>query len=681
MKNLLNLKVATKIGAGFLLMVIVLVVASMAGYVSTARLSGSLEYITGAAWNTADGAMEGVIGIQQQLIATDELIAGARAGVLRDNTGAMREGIETSKEALGRMFAAGQIPEETARETQSVIARFESARDAVVVSVKDYVTSYQAMKKNANTYVDFMAYVEEVGDGAVDALAKNPNATLTWTTIKDRWTAADGSMEARIALLERLHHFQRLVDGVVNREEAAKSLGETLAALKSNINEMSALAAFSAKVPGGEFKGQVYNVVLDKLTREHEQTMTALLVAFDNFSATTKSFRTVSEELLKNIEKVEETGDGAVEGEMDNINSVIRSSYSLITFALVAGIALALIAIMLVIRFITRPLADVARNMQEISAGEGDLNVRLPVKSNDEIGDIAEGFNNFIAKIHDTILRVAQSTSQLGAAAQQMSAMTKESRQNINRQQSETQGVATAINEMTATVAEVANNASAAAESARLANTSTQNGQRIVNDAVAAINTLSDEVTHAAEVIQAVEKDSDQIGTVLDVIRGIAEQTNLLALNAAIEAARAGEQGRGFAVVADEVRTLASRTQESTSEIQGMIERLQSSTQQAVAVMNQSREHAQSGVEHVTHAGDSLHEITDAVNTITDMNSMIASAAEEQSAVAEEINRNVVNINQLTDESVKTSDMIASAGNELDNLAMELNQLVAQFKT
>ena len=258
--------------------------------------------------------------------------------------------------------------------------------------------------------------------------------------------------------------------------------------------------------------------------------------------------------------------------------------------------------------------------------------------------------------------------------------ITNDSQRGVQQQQSEVDQVATAMNEMSATVQEVARNAAVAAEAARKANGEATTGKQVVSQTVNAINEVAAEVEAATTVIHQLNADSNQIGTVLDVIRGIAEQTNLLALNAAIEAARAGDQGRGFAVVADEVRTLATRTQESTREIQKMIEGLQVGTRNAVQVMEQGRSKAQASVQQAAGAGESLSSITGVVGTISDMNAQIASAAEQQGAVAEEINRNIVNISQVTGQTAAGAGQIADASRELAKLAMHLQTHVGRFK-
>lgn len=331
-------------------------------------------------------------------------------------------------------------------------------------------------------------------------------------------------------------------------------------------------------------------------------------------------------------------------------------------------------------RSIVRPIRQAAEAMKDIAEGDGDLTRRLEAHGRNEVADLALAFNKFADRVRHLITEVAGSTSQLAAAAEEMSVITVEFNRDVGQQRGEIELVATAMNEMASTVQDVARNAAQGADSAHDADREALQGQKVVQDTVTAIESVAVEVERTAVAVQRLEADSQSISSVLEVIRGVAEQTNLLALNAAIEAARAGEQGRGFAVVADEVRTLASRTQQSTVEIQQVVEQLQVGAQNAVEVMQQGRQWVASSVTQAQQAGRSLSSITRAVASISDINIQIASAAEEQSSVAEEINQNVVNINQVADRVTQSAEQTALASGELASLAVSLQTLVGQFK-
>ncbi|HEF4761246.1 TPA: cache domain-containing protein [Pseudomonas putida] len=335
---------------------------------------------------------------------------------------------------------------------------------------------------------------------------------------------------------------------------------------------------------------------------------------------------------------------------------------------------------MLLANTILRPLNLMKANLDDIAAGEGDLTRRLAITSQDELGELAGSFNRFVDKIHGLVRQITEMTSQLTGLVNQVSDQAHRSDQAMERQRHETDQVATAINEMSAAAQEVAKSAQNAAVAARQTDEEGQAAKRVVAGSIVKIHALVDDIRSSGVSLDSLQKDVSSIVSVLGVIRSIAEQTNLLALNAAIEAARAGEAGRGFAVVADEVRALASRTQISTQEIQGMIDRLQAGTQSAVEAMRRSSEAGDGTSAQANEAGASLDAMAQLIATINSMNAQIASAAEEQTAVAEEINRSVHQIAVAVDNVADETQLGAQTSRSLADLGQRLGGLVGQFR-
>ena len=325
------------------------------------------------------------------------------------------------------------------------------------------------------------------------------------------------------------------------------------------------------------------------------------------------------------------------------------------------------------------PIVKLSEAINDIQVNS-DLTKRLEVKSNDEIGMAANSFNLMLEKFHHDILQVSKASLEIATLSEETSVISKQTSHTIFDQKNQTQQVATAITEMSSTVQEVSINISNTAQASEQANAETNIGREMVDNTVNAIQELSKYIENASSVIHKVGSDSEKINSVMEVISGIADQTNLLALNAAIEAARAGEQGRGFAVVADEVRTLAGRTQQSAQEIQKMIENLQTGAVQAVKAMDESNEKAHAVAEQANQAGNSLTVIAQAVAHINDMSTQIASAAEQQNAVNEEINESVISINDLAEQTAIGAEKTTSSTNKLSLLADELNAMVKEFK-
>ncbi|UCR87069.1 methyl-accepting chemotaxis protein [Pseudomonas chlororaphis] len=353
------------------------------------------------------------------------------------------------------------------------------------------------------------------------------------------------------------------------------------------------------------------------------------------------------------------------------------SAFNLVVVLLVLSTTLTVVFAWLLTRSITQPIANALHAAEHIA--EGDLTQSIQVNGRDEPGRLLQAMATMQEKLRQTLLHISGSASQLASAAEELNSVTDESARGLTQQNNEIEQAATAVNEMTCAVEEVARNAVSTAEASNDATQSASEGRNLVQETVSAIELMSSEVQSSANRISELAEESRDIGKVLDVIRGLADQTNLLALNAAIEAARAGDAGRGFAVVADEVRALAYRTQQSTSEIERMIGSIQSGTEHAVESMRTSTERADSTLSIARGAGGALDTINTAVNEINERNLVIASAAEEQALVAREVDRNLVNIRDLSVQSATGANQTSDASHELSRLAVDLNSMVARF--
>ena len=393
----------------------------------------------------------------------------------------------------------------------------------------------------------------------------------------------------------------------------------------------------------------------------------------------------INTELLSNSEKVNavlarllELNNQVALATNEQAKEQYALAFNLVVGLLVIATALTMLFAWLLTRSITVPIAQALAAAEDVA--EGNLTRPIKVDGNDEAGRLLAAMAKMQDKLRDTLQRIAGSATQLASAAEELNAVTDESARGLTQQNNEIEQAATAVNEMTSAVEEVARNAVSTSEASRNATTSAGDGRDLVQETVSAIERMSGDVQATATLIGDLANESRDIGKVLDVIRGLADQTNLLALNAAIEAARAGEAGRGFAVVADEVRALAHRTQQSTSEIERMIGSIQAGTEHAVDSMRNSTERAESTLSIAKGAGISLDTINTAIVEINERNLVIASAAEEQAQVAREVDRNLVNIRDLSVQSATGASQTSAASSELSRLAVDLNGMVGRFR-
>jgi len=644
-------------------MMSLLLVAGAAGLYSVNRLGDSMRFVTGPAWSAADGAMEGTIGIQGELLTVSRLLRGAI-----DSNSAEQELADHRQftdEALERMFSSGLMAGEASERTRQLLNRYYQHRSELLATYQQFQQQRQQTAAQLTTLDTAIGSAEaqleqQLDDGHINTLERDRVAIL--------WEAADGLMESRIALLNSDRLLQlAIMRARLNRAERASIEQAVAAAAEQFARLQSADSAL----------GQQLNTQFER----YHTPFLATLDRYQNYLQQEQQLRQLTDQLLDQIEVLEEQGDSQVEQITTQVEDQISSAMTAIIIALLIGGVVVVIASLMVNHSVLQPLQRVVDRMRDIAAGEGDLSVTLAANGRDELAQLGHWFNRFLEKLRRMVVEIASNLETLNGAAQTLAAVSEQTAQGLQQQRNATTSVATAMTEMSATVAEVAGHAADTATATHESQQQARQGSERVNHTISAIEQLAGGIGEAASVIQHLERDSDNIGGVLEVIRGVAEQTNLLALNAAIEAARAGEQGRGFAVVADEVRTLAGRTQQSTEEIRQMIEQLQGGANSAVALMNQSREQVGGVVEQARTAGSALTTLNASAQQIHQMSSHIATAAQQQAAVAEEVNRNLNDIQQVAQQSSDGVEEINRAALQLTEMANRLDRLVSQFRT
>lgn len=400
--------------------------------------------------------------------------------------------------------------------------------------------------------------------------------------------------------------------------------------------------------------------------------------AIESLVTATQAIAKARQEMTDQQKEIVRISDALYQFQLDRLHIESGEARNRLIISTVLALLLGVVAAWLITRQIILPLRTTLADIERIAAG--DLTATTAVTRRDELGALQKGIQQMGTTLRELIGGIRDGVSQISSAAEELSAVTMQTSAGVNSQKEETDQVATAMHEMSATVQEVARNAEQAAQAATDADCEAREGDRVVAEVVAQIERMASEVIRSSDAMVALQSDSDKIGSVMNVIRAVAEQTNLLALNAAIEAARAGEAGRGFAVVADEVRGLAQRTQKSTEEIEQLVTALQGGTQQVAAIMQNSRNLTESSVELTRRAGNSLARITSTVSNIQAMNQQIATAAEEQSAVAEEISRSVVNVRDVSEQTAAASEETAASSVELARLGSHLQTMVSRFR-
>ncbi|SFH40821.1 methyl-accepting chemotaxis protein [Pseudomonas sp. NFACC45] len=632
-----NISVNMKLGLGFGLVLVLTCILALTSWTSLGGLIDRSNWMSDITKLNAGLTKLRVVRLQYMLTNGDETAA--------QNVQTTLDGFVAQQNALLSSFKS---PENVKllKEQSATISAYQVSLNKMRNAYRTGNTARDAMTANA---------------GIAYQLIETLNTDVQQTPLSDqRFEQYQAITEAKQAFMLARYEVRGYTanSNPENERKAVAQLDATLASLQP-------LNAYFASTRQGELRQ------LEAALTQYRSSVQAFTLAIAEAAQARKEMTDQGTTIVSLSEQLYQI-------QLDRRDAESAQARTLQLVSTLLALLVGIIAAVVITRQITRPLRETLAVVERIAGG--DLSHTPIVTRRDELGVLQQGIARMGVTLRDLISGIRDGVTQIASAAEQLSAVTEQTSAGVNSQKVETDQVATAMHEMTATVQEVARNAEEASQAAAAADGEARAGDQVVNEAIAQIERLASEVERSTDAMTVLQQESDKIGSVMDVIKAVAEQTNLLALNAAIEAARAGEAGRGFAVVADEVRGLAQRTQKSTEEIEGLVAGLQNGTQQVAAVMNNSRSLTDSSVALTRKAGVSLENITRTVSNIQSMNQQIAAAAEEQSAVAEEISRSIINVRDVSEQTAAASEETAASSVELARLGNQLQMMVSHFR-
>lgn len=645
----MNMKMSSKISTAFLLLTTLVLICGIAGFYGVTKLSESLEYVTGPAWDSADGAMEGSIGIQAEMLVIEEVFAGIADMNLVDAE--RKKHSDSAKDALTRMKAAGLIEDAVVRDVIAAEKNYAAAADKVVEKFKTFSVVDKRLEVNFHDLQILMTQAEVLGDGTVEELLDNPNKSISWNTgLRQKWEAADGAMMSQIGMLKTMYFYRRML-ALENFQQSLAGMKEGDGMLQEVYQSVIGNRVFAKNhVSDGKYRGQTFTSAITQAVGKHKTDFSEAVEEFKHYFVARQAYEQSSVTMLAILDSTEEVGDQTVEAEMDNITAVINFANGIIVFVVIIAVLISLVMGLLIVRSVNIQLGRDPAELMKISESMANGNLDIKIDSN-AIG-VYGSIGQTIKKLMEIISGIKSGAGEVSTASDQVSQGNANLSQRTQEQASSLEEVASSMEEMTGTVNQNSENAQHANQLAMAARDQADLGGQVVGEAVTAMGEIN-----AA---------SKQITDIIGVIDEIAFQTNLLALNAAVEAARAGEQGRGFAVVASEVRNLAGRSATAAKEIKGLIKN--------------SVEKVEKGSTLVSESGGALSEIVDSVKKVSDIVAEIAAASKEQSDGINQVNKALLQMDEMTQQNASLVEEAAAASEAMGAQAQELAALVSFFK-